>query len=183
MSLEQMTAPLLAAIEVTGIAQRQVLRPLGQRLGSHLKGQMHVVAHQAESMHAVAETADAFIEQAIERQAVFVLEEEILAVVAAQDDMIKSTGQVQAWLAGHDGRLRQVRITHKISNLTRSLKNLKPDPESALAPKDGDQWSFMLKSQPACSAAPTEVLSISSFDPATEWLLSVNQVIFTPTPT
>jgi len=71
-------------------------------------------------MHTVGEAASTFLEQTIKHHPVLVFEEDILAVVAAQDDMLEPTGQVQAWFARHPQRLRQGCANRKIANLTRS---------------------------------------------------------------
>ena len=69
-------------------------------------------------MHPVCEAASAFFEQTIKHHPVLVFEEESLAVVAAQDDMIKPTGKVQAWFTWHAQRLRQGSSNRKITNLS-----------------------------------------------------------------
>jgi hypothetical protein len=55
-------------------------------------------------MHTVCDAASTFLEQTIKHHPVLVCEEDILALVAAQDDMLESTGQVQAWFARHSQR-------------------------------------------------------------------------------
>jgi hypothetical protein len=79
-----------------------------------------MIGYQAESMHTVCEAASTFLDQTIKHHPVLVFEEDILAVVAAQDDMLEPTGQVQAWFARHPQRLRQGCANRKIANLTRS---------------------------------------------------------------
>jgi hypothetical protein len=59
---------------------------------------MHMVGHQTEGMHTVCEAASAFLEQTIKQHPVLVPEEDILPVVAAQDDVIEATGQVHRGL-------------------------------------------------------------------------------------
>jgi hypothetical protein len=55
-------------------------------------------------MHTVCDAASTFLEQTIKHHPVLVCEEDILALVAAQDDMLEPTGQVQAWFARHPQR-------------------------------------------------------------------------------
>jgi len=71
-------------------------------------------------MRTVGEAASTFLEQTIKHPPILVFEEDILALVAAQDDMIEPTGQVPAWFARHPQRLRQGCANRKIANLTRS---------------------------------------------------------------
>lgn len=127
-----------ASVDVPRVAQRQVLQPFRQRLRPHLQSQVHMIGHQAESMHTVCEAASTFLDQTIKHHPVLVFEEDILAVVAAQDDMIEPTGQVQAWFARHPQRLRQGCPNRQIANLIANLTRLTfPNPVDAVIPSCG----------------------------------------------
>jgi hypothetical protein len=68
-------------------------------------------------MRTICEAASTFLEQTIKHHPVLVFEEDILAVVAAQDDMLEPTGQVQAWSSRHPQTLRQGCQNRKIAYL------------------------------------------------------------------
>jgi hypothetical protein len=62
---------------------------------------MNVVGHQAEAVHAVAETLDTLAQQSQEALAIVIVEEDLALFIAAPDDMVKSTGDMKAGFAGH----------------------------------------------------------------------------------
>ena len=70
-----------------------------------VKSEMHVIAHQSEGMHPAAEATHPFGEQLVEELPIPRSEEHILPGVAAQDDVIKTAGDVQTGFAGHASNL------------------------------------------------------------------------------
>lgn len=107
--MEQMPHPLAPVIDVFGIAKGEILHPGRQRRLARLQRQVHMVGHQAEGVHPVAEAPDAFREQFIQASAVLGAEEDVLQGVAAQDDVIKTTGHMKARFASHAGNIDQRR--------------------------------------------------------------------------
>ena len=98
---EKMSHPLEPCIEIARIAESQILQASGQRLFTGLQGQMQVIGHQTEGMHAVAEALDALGHEFMEIAPISRGKENILARVAAQDDVIETAGDMKARFAGH----------------------------------------------------------------------------------
>jgi len=99
--LEQVTDASSNPVDVAGVAKREVLHPARQGLGPGLQTQVDVIGHEAESVHPVTEPAHALGEQVVEGETVSRGEEDVLARVAAQDNVVERTGDMQAGLAGH----------------------------------------------------------------------------------
>ena len=88
------------------ILKHSVVRPqrhssCRNRLLARLQGEVQMIGHQAEGMNAVAEAADAFLDQFIEPRAVFSGKEDVLTCVTAQDDVVEAAGHVQTRFASH----------------------------------------------------------------------------------
>jgi hypothetical protein len=62
---------------------------------------MYMIAHQAECVNGVAEALHPFLEKQVEAVTVLVIKEDVLFAVAAEDDVIKGAGVVNAWFASH----------------------------------------------------------------------------------
>ena len=79
---------------------------------------MNRVGHEAEGMHAIAETASPFLHQKIKTVAVLVGKKDRLASVTAENDVVEATGEVHA------------RFTCQVDNIPESvnLSTSKPDP-------------------------------------------------------
>jgi hypothetical protein len=100
-TLEQVPHPTLRAIDVTRVAKRQVLHAARQWCVAGLQGQMHVVGHQTKRVHPVTEPSTPLFEQGVQHLAVLRVEKDLLLRVATQDDVVQTTGQVNAGLSGH----------------------------------------------------------------------------------
>src|SRR6476620_125425 len=100
-ALEQRAAAVELTIESLRVPKRQILERTGQRALAGLHSEMNVVVHQAKAMHAVAEAFDSFAQQRVEALAILVIEEDIALLVAAPDDVIEATGDMQAGFARH----------------------------------------------------------------------------------
>ncbi len=83
---------------------------------------MNMVGHEAEGMHSIAETASPFLQQQIETAAVFVGKKDRLASVTAENDVVESTGEMNA------------RFTCHVDSIAESvnLSTSKPDPNGSL---------------------------------------------------
>ncbi|MNC84619.1 hypothetical protein D3C83_01770 [compost metagenome] len=101
-AFEQVTNPLEPCVEVAGVAEGKVLHADGQRAIASLKGEVQMIGHQAEGVDPVAVTLDPFSEEFVEALPVFLLEENVLARIAAQDNVIEATGHVEARFASHE---------------------------------------------------------------------------------
>jgi hypothetical protein len=62
---------------------------------------MSVRRHETEGMDAIPETLDAFLEQQEKPRAVTRIEEDVLAAIAAKNDMINGAGEMKSWFAWH----------------------------------------------------------------------------------
>lgn len=113
--LKQMTGPLVFAIDELGVAKPNILHDAGEGYIAYLNGQMDVCRHEAEGMDAIPETLDAFLEQQEKSRAVTRIEEDVLAAVAAKNDMINGAGEMKAWFAWHG---RSVDTNLRLSSLT-----------------------------------------------------------------
>ena len=71
---------------------------------------MQMIGHQAEGMHAVAEALDTLGHEFIEIAPISRRKENILARIAAQDDVIETAGDVKARFAGHVGSVARRRL-------------------------------------------------------------------------
>ncbi|KAF0215923.1 MAG: hypothetical protein FD174_3933 [Geobacteraceae bacterium] len=70
-----------------------------------LQDKMYMVGHKAECMNPITETACSFLKQEAETVPVVIGEENWLAAVAAEDDMVKSTWDVYACFSCHGDRI------------------------------------------------------------------------------
>jgi hypothetical protein len=99
--LEQMPGPVQPAINPGGIAKGEILHDAGERSIAYLDGKMNMVGHQAVGMDTEAEFFDGFLQEKEKTIPVAIFKEDILPGIPAQDDMIESTGVMDALLAGH----------------------------------------------------------------------------------
>jgi hypothetical protein len=79
---------------------------------------MNMVGHEAEGVHSMVETASPFLHQEIEAAAVLVGKKNRLASVTGENDVVESTGEMNARFTCHVGK------TAESVNLSTS----KPDP-------------------------------------------------------
>ena len=102
-SFPERPRPSIAFVDVAHIAAPQRLHQAGDLSRGHRRDQqMHVVGHQHVGMHAAVLPAGDVAQVLEVADAVDVCEEAGLAVVAALDDVLRDSGQVDAGLAGHD---------------------------------------------------------------------------------
>ena len=104
-ALEQMSHPFQSRIDVAGIAEGEVLHAGGQRWIPSLEGQVHVIGHEAERVHSVAEARHALRNQFIETATITWGKEDLLPGVAAQDNVVEAAGDVQSGFAGHEASI------------------------------------------------------------------------------
>ncbi len=100
-ALEQVARAFAPRIDMARIAEGEILHAGGQGLLARLECEVHMIGHQAEGMNTVAEATDAILDQFIEPCAVFGGEENVLTGVTSQDDVVETTGHVQAGFASH----------------------------------------------------------------------------------
>jgi hypothetical protein len=60
-----------------------------------------MIGHEAEGVDAVTEPAGSFLEEEIKTVPVIISEENGLTAVTPKDDVVKSTGEMDAWFASH----------------------------------------------------------------------------------
>jgi hypothetical protein len=77
-----------------------------------------MVGHETESVDPIPETAGALLQQERESVSVSVDKKDRLAAVTAENDVVESTGEMNAWFASHVGNISD------FFNLSTS----KPDP-------------------------------------------------------
>ena len=79
---------------------------------------MNMVVHEAEGVHSIVETASPFLQQEIKAAAVLIGKKDRLASVTAENDVVESTGEMNA------------RFTCHVDNIAESvnLSTSKPDP-------------------------------------------------------
>jgi hypothetical protein len=82
-----------------------------------------MVGHEAEGVHAVAETTSPLLEQEVETVPVGVGDEDGLTAVTPKNNVIESAGEMDAWFACHGEKIPQ-RL---------NLSTWKPDPTVASA--------------------------------------------------
>ncbi len=105
--LKQVSAPILAIIHPARIPEGQVMHPFGERLLPYLQYKVDVVVHQAKGMDAVAEAFGAFLKQQKQSETIDVSQKDILPGIAAQNDMIDSTREMNTRFAGHARRIAE----------------------------------------------------------------------------
>lgn len=88
-------------IEIAGVSKRKVLHAGGQLNVTDLQNEVQVIGHQAEGMNPVAEADNAFRKQVVEILSVVTGEEHILPSIAAQNDVVQTTGNMQSGFASH----------------------------------------------------------------------------------
>lgn len=102
-SLEEVSGPGARIIDPLGEPQGEILHNPGERDVIHLHNQMEMVAHQAEGMNTAMEFLDSMLEDQIEAITVAIVEEDRIASVAAEDDVIESGRVMDAKSTGHAG--------------------------------------------------------------------------------
>jgi hypothetical protein len=83
-----------------------------------------MVGHEAEGVHSIAESASPFLQQEIEAAAVLVGKKDRLASVTAENDVVGSTGEMNARFTCHVGKIAE----------SVNLSTSKPDPTPDLTP-------------------------------------------------
>jgi len=101
--LEHMPDPVESGVQMAGVAEGKILHAGRQARFPGLKRQMQVIGHQAEGVNSVTETLHAFGEQIIEVPSICVSQEHVLARIAAQDDVVQTTGGMKSGFASHKG--------------------------------------------------------------------------------
>jgi len=109
------TGPLVFAIDELGVAKSDILHDAGEGNVAHLNSQMGVRRHETEGMDAIPETFDAFLEQQEKPRAVTRIEEDVLAAIAAKNDMINGAGEMKSWIAWHGS---SIDMNLRLSSLT-----------------------------------------------------------------
>jgi hypothetical protein len=65
-----------------------------------------MVGYQAEAMDAVSEAFNSFLEEEIKEGAILVIEENRLAIIATEDNVIQCSGVGSSWFSSHEIKLR-----------------------------------------------------------------------------
>jgi hypothetical protein len=61
-----------------------------------------MVGHQAKAMDTVSEAFNSLLEEEIEVGAIFVIEENRLAIIATEDNVIQCSGVDNSWFSSHE---------------------------------------------------------------------------------
>jgi hypothetical protein len=97
-----MPGPVIFAINELGVAKPDILHNPGEGDISHLKGEMKVRSHEAKGMDAIPEALDAFLHQQEEPRTVTRIEEDVLAAIPTQNDVINGAGIMKSRFAWHE---------------------------------------------------------------------------------
>ena len=100
-ALEKMTCPFAPRVDVARITEGEVLHAGGEGLIARLEGEMQMIGHEAEGVHRVAKPRAPLGHEFVEVKSIVRREEDRLAGVAAQDDVVEAAGDVEARFAGH----------------------------------------------------------------------------------
>lgn len=98
-SLEQMSRSPVLPIDEPGVAAGKDLHEDGEGLCAGLNRHVHVIGHPAIGVQAMLITGQAVSQESLPFAAVFIVEEDGLAAVAAQDNVIEPAGHVNSWLS------------------------------------------------------------------------------------
>ena len=110
-ALEKMAGAAFLPVDPASIAEGEVLQTARQRNFAGLQGKMNVVGHEAEGVHSIAEAASPFLQQEVEAAAVLVGKKDRLASVTAENDVVESTGEMNARFTYHvDNRVEWVNL-------------------------------------------------------------------------
>lgn len=66
-----------------------------------------MIGHETEGVNAVAKPTNPFLEKEVETVTVIFSEENGLTAVTPENDVVKSTGEMDAWFACHDNKVPQ----------------------------------------------------------------------------
>jgi hypothetical protein len=61
-----------------------------------------MVGHQAKAMDTVSEAFNSLLEEEVEAGAIFVIEENRLAIIATEDNMVQCSGIDNSWFPSHE---------------------------------------------------------------------------------
>jgi hypothetical protein len=76
-----------------------------------------MVGHQAEAMDTVSEAFNSRLEEQIKPGAILVIEENGLAIIATEDNVIQCSGVDDSWFSSHEMRLPQDSVGSKNGEL------------------------------------------------------------------
>jgi hypothetical protein len=99
--LEEVSAPVAAPVDPTGVAERDVLHDTGQRDLADLDREVNMCGHKAEGMDAVSVSFDPFLKQKIKTTSIGILKEDVLACVSPQHYMVKCGRKMNSWFPCH----------------------------------------------------------------------------------
>jgi hypothetical protein len=94
-----MTALFPSPVDPARIAGGEVLHDARQRDVSHLNGHVDMVCQLTKSQHPVAEPLNSLLDEKRKPAAVRVVKEDVLSGVSTKNDVIQSTGIMNAWFA------------------------------------------------------------------------------------
>ncbi|AJY69902.1 hypothetical protein RW64_10045 [Geobacter sulfurreducens] len=106
--LEQMAGAFVSAVEINGMAGEQAAHGLRQgNRGGHQQ-QMEVIGHERPGKASGAALGEKFRQTGDETRPVVVIVKDVAAFDTADDDVMQDIWYVEAWLAGHGGRVTGV---------------------------------------------------------------------------
>jgi hypothetical protein len=89
---------------------------------AHLDLQVDVVRHETKGENAVVKLIG-YIQSGIKTEAILVIVEDVLVVIAAEDNMVDGTGRVYARFPWHEERIpRDVKLSRPVPMSPRSLR-------------------------------------------------------------
>jgi hypothetical protein len=100
-SLEEMADTSALLVEPCRIAQHKILHQPRKRNVRNLKKQVNVVRHEAKSLDAIPKSYGALLEKLVKVVSVRVLKKKGIASIAANNDVIKITREMNTWFTWH----------------------------------------------------------------------------------
>ena len=100
-SLEEMADTSALLVEPGRITQHKILHQSRKRNIRNLKKQVNVVSHEAKSMDAIPKSYGPLLKKLVKVVPVRVLEEKGIASIAANNDVIKRTREMNTWFTWH----------------------------------------------------------------------------------
>ena len=95
----------MAAVEYLGIRELYSLHDLGERNSFRLDEKMNVVGHQDVGIHGKAVPPTIVFDPIEVSQPVLVVTKDLLALIAAHNNVIKCSFKFDSRFSGHDGDL------------------------------------------------------------------------------
>lgn len=77
------------------------MRAVGEGHDAGLQDKMDMIGHRTEGVNTIPEAASSLLKQEIESIAIAIAEEDRLTGIAPENNVIESTGKIEAWFVCH----------------------------------------------------------------------------------